>query len=213
MTILLLHLQNPDLISIQEALGLDILLKAHLDEHEKSRVQLSTLSRVLFYCSGVTTASKLRQIERSSLHIESPAEVRLCEGNSAQTIMSRGRLEVLPTRPSGLSLRIATGEKGGHDKDLDDADLTYTLASNASKRQFKADTVQVPQLLNGTNSRPPSKSPSLPPYAEKTVPPDLAALRTAETHSGKRPNASNWLSVPHSYAPRSFSSPSTRKPS
>ncbi|KAI9874207.1 MAG: hypothetical protein M1830_010079, partial [Pleopsidium flavum] len=150
-----------------DALGLEILLKAHLDEHEKARVQISTLSRIVFYRSGLCTAGKLSPSEKLTSCVQFPPEVRLPQEKLNQLTAPRGRTGAV--RASSLDpphQKEATGEKEGSGNNTEKNGIRHSPVSNEARRRSTTVVGLREQTVNGASIRTPSNTPSLPPYAE-----------------------------------------------
>lgn len=162
------------LILKKEALGLDVLLNAHLDEHEKPRVQLSTLSRLVFYRSEVITPSRGSTSEKTATRVDFQPEGRLprttipgCR-NSSPT--PRGRAGSLMANLSNGQPQSPTNEGQNSRNNTEKDDITFMTATNGTTRRFAEDKPQGRDGVNGIVSRPLSNTLGLPPYA-KTDPP------------------------------------------
>ena len=155
-------------------LGLEILLIAHLDEHEKPRIQLSTLSRLVFYRSGVTTWNKESALEKQAPRVPARPEGRLPRGTIPDhwksSLTSRGRAGSSMTGGSDFKQPNPTGEAESSRNDMEKDDITSITAANGSTRHFAKDRSQGRDRTKDGVSRQFSKTSSLAPYAETDLP-------------------------------------------
>jgi len=163
------------LSSSKESLRLSILLIAHLDEHEKHRVQLSTLSRLVFYRSGFITPNKQSTYGMSAPSVDLQTERRLPKNANLDHRNSspapRGRAGSLMTGPSDSQQTRLRNEAQSSRENTEGDDVITIAAANGPTRRFAENRSQGRYRLNYIFSRPLSTTPSLPPYVE-TDPPE-----------------------------------------